>query len=94
MIAATNWWWSRGSGDVYCVDHRQTHVPFGAAARRLLSDCIASTRRDGIAEFINLQRAGVSGKVYQVRQVRAILLRCELGKRADTVNGADSDRET
>ena len=31
-------------------------------------------RKSGITELINLQRAGSKAKVYQVRQVRAVLL--------------------
>ena len=31
-------------------------------------------RKSGIAELINLQREGSKAKVYQVRQVRAVLL--------------------
>jgi predicted RNA binding protein YcfA (HicA-like mRNA interferase family) len=36
-------------------------------------------RKDGIEERINLQRDGSKAKVYQVRQVRAIILRYKLG---------------
>jgi len=35
--------------------------------------------RDGIRELINLQREGSKAKVYQVRQVRKILLKYGLG---------------
>jgi predicted RNA binding protein YcfA (HicA-like mRNA interferase family) len=35
-------------------------------------------RRSGIEERINLQRAGSKAKAYQVRQVRAMLLRYRL----------------
>jgi hypothetical protein len=31
-------------------------------------------RRTGVEEIINLQRDGVKAKVYQVRQVRAVLV--------------------
>jgi hypothetical protein len=36
-------------------------------------------RRAGIAEKINLQRDGNKAKVYQVRQVRAVILKYKLG---------------
>ena len=36
-------------------------------------------RRAGIVEKINLQREGNKAKVYQVRQVRAVILRYKLG---------------
>lgn len=36
-------------------------------------------RKHGIEEKINLQREGSKAKVYQVRQVRAILLKYKLG---------------
>jgi len=35
-------------------------------------------RRAGVEELINLQRDGDKAKVYQVRQVRAVLVRCGL----------------
>jgi hypothetical protein len=35
-------------------------------------------RKDGILEMINLQRDGSKAKTYQVRQVRAILLKHKL----------------
>lgn len=35
-------------------------------------------RKDGILEMINLQRDGSKAKTYQVRQVRAILLKYKL----------------
>ena len=37
-------------------------------------------RRDGIAEKINLQRDKGKAKVYQVRQVRAVILKYGLGE--------------
>jgi len=36
-------------------------------------------RKAGIIEKINLQRDGNKAKVYQVRQVRAIILKYKLG---------------
>jgi predicted RNA binding protein YcfA (HicA-like mRNA interferase family) len=36
-------------------------------------------RRPGVEERINLQRDGKHAKVYQVRQVRAVILRYRLG---------------
>ena len=36
-------------------------------------------RRDGVEERINLQRAGTNAKPYQVRQVRAVILKAKLG---------------
>lgn len=36
-------------------------------------------RRAGIVEKINLQREGSRAKVYQVRQVRAVILKYKLG---------------
>jgi hypothetical protein len=36
-------------------------------------------RREGIEEKVNLQRDGQDAKPYQVRQVRAILLKYQLG---------------
>lgn len=36
-------------------------------------------RRPGVEELINLQRDGKHAKVYQVRQVRGVLLRYRLG---------------
>ncbi|HET8655121.1 MAG TPA: hypothetical protein VFL93_06375 [Longimicrobiaceae bacterium] len=39
-------------------------------------------RRAGIEERINLQRQGSKAKVYQVRQVRAVILKYQLGGEA------------
>lgn len=36
-------------------------------------------RRQGVEELINLQRDGSKAKVYQVRQVRATIIRYKLG---------------
>jgi hypothetical protein len=36
-------------------------------------------RKEGVVEKINLQRDGNKAKVYQVRQVRAVLLKHKLG---------------
>jgi hypothetical protein len=36
-------------------------------------------RRAGVVEKINLQREGNKAKVYQVRQVRAVILKYQLG---------------
>jgi hypothetical protein len=36
-------------------------------------------RKKGVVEKINLQREGNKAKVYQVRQVRAVLLKYKLG---------------
>ena len=36
-------------------------------------------RKEGVEEKINLQREGSKAKVYQVRQVRAIIVRYNLG---------------
>jgi len=36
-------------------------------------------RRAGIVEKVNLQRDGSNAKVYQVRQVRAVILKYKLG---------------
>jgi virulence-associated protein VapD len=36
-------------------------------------------RKQGVEEKINLQREGNKAKVYQVRQVRAVILRYKLG---------------
>ena len=35
--------------------------------------------RPGVEELINLQRAGANAKPYQVKQVRAVLVRYDLG---------------
>ncbi len=40
-------------------------------------------RKEGILEKINLQRDGNKAKVYQVRQVRNIILKYELGGKSD-----------
>ncbi len=40
-------------------------------------------RRSGVREFINLQREGNKAKVYQVRQVRQVMLRYGLGSGED-----------
>jgi hypothetical protein len=36
-------------------------------------------RRAGIVEKINLQREGNKAKIYQVRQVRAVIVKYKLG---------------
>jgi hypothetical protein len=36
-------------------------------------------RKEGVLEKINLQREGGKAKVYQVRQVRAVLLKYKIG---------------
>lgn len=36
-------------------------------------------RKEGVVEKVNLQREGSKAKVYQVRQVRAVLLKYKLG---------------
>lgn len=38
-------------------------------------------RKTGVEEKINLQRAGAQAKPYQVKQVRAIILKAKLGSR-------------
>ncbi len=40
-------------------------------------------RKQGVQELINLQRDGNKVKVYQVRQVRAVILKYRLGGEAD-----------
>ena len=40
-------------------------------------------RKQGVQELINLQRDGNKAKVYQVRQVRSILLKYRLGGTSD-----------
>ena len=40
-------------------------------------------RRSGVIEKINLQREGSKAKVYQVRQVRAVLVKYKLGGELD-----------
>jgi len=40
-------------------------------------------RREGIIEKINLQREGNKAKAYQVRQVRAVILKYKLGDDLD-----------
>jgi hypothetical protein len=40
-------------------------------------------RKSGITELINLQREGSKAKVYQVRQVRAVLLKYRLAGEGD-----------
>ncbi|THJ19794.1 MAG: type II toxin-antitoxin system HicA family toxin [Nitrospira sp. CG24E] len=40
-------------------------------------------RKQGVQELINLQRDGDQVKVYQVRQVRAVILKYRLGGEAD-----------
>ncbi|MCA1754117.1 MAG: type II toxin-antitoxin system HicA family toxin [Spirochaeta sp.] len=42
-----------------------------------------SFRRAGIEEKLNLQRDGSKAKVYQVRQVRNVILKYRLGGEAD-----------
>jgi len=37
-------------------------------------------RRPGIEEMINLQREGANAKPYQVKQVRAVILKYRLGE--------------
>ena len=37
-------------------------------------------RRAGVDEKINLQRDGNNAKPYQVKQVRAVILKCRLGE--------------
>ena len=36
-------------------------------------------RKYGVEEMINLQRSGTNAKPYQVKQVRAVILRAKLG---------------
>jgi len=36
-------------------------------------------RREGVVELVNLQRDGKHAKVYQVKQVRVVILRYQLG---------------
>ena len=38
-------------------------------------------RKSGVAEMINLQREGAQAKPYQVKQVRAVILKAKLGDR-------------
>ena len=37
-------------------------------------------RREGVTEKLNLQRDGADAKPYQVRQVRAVLIKYQLGE--------------
>ena len=47
-------------------------------AQRIRGDHHIFTR-DGIAEIVNIQPIGAKAKAYQVRQVRAIILKYKLG---------------
>jgi predicted RNA binding protein YcfA (HicA-like mRNA interferase family) len=38
-------------------------------------------RKDGVEERINLQRAGTNAKPYQLKQVRAVILKSKLGSK-------------
>jgi predicted RNA binding protein YcfA (HicA-like mRNA interferase family) len=38
-------------------------------------------RKSGVEEKVNLQRAGTNAKPYQVKQVRAVILKAKLGSR-------------
>jgi hypothetical protein len=40
-------------------------------------------RKQGVRELVNLQEEGNKAKVYQVRQVRQVILRCGLDKGKD-----------
>jgi len=40
-------------------------------------------RKDGVRELVNLQREGSKAKVYQVRQVRGVILRYGLGSEGE-----------
>jgi hypothetical protein len=42
-----------------------------------------SFRRAGVEEKLNLQRDGSKAKIYQVRQVRAVILKYRLGGESD-----------
>src|SRR5437763_2484346 len=43
-------------------------------------------RKTGIVEKINLQREGSKAKIYQVRQVRAVILKYKLGGKVQCTN--------
>ena len=52
--------------------------------------------RDGVAEILNLQPRGALAKVYQVRQVRAVIIEHQLADDADSVSendGGPADEE-
>ena len=38
-------------------------------------------RKSGVEEKVNLQRAGTNAKPYQVKQVRAVILKAKLGSK-------------
>jgi hypothetical protein len=51
--------------------------------RKEFAAVITFFARAGIVEKINLQREGNKAKVYQVRQVRAVILKYKLGDNID-----------
>jgi hypothetical protein len=67
----------RSDANVYFDDLRRLLLSLGFEERIRSSHHMF--RKSGVEEKINLQRDGSKAKVYQVRQVRYILLKYKLG---------------
>ena len=67
----------RSDANLAFADLRQLLLSLGFA-QRIRGDHHIFTR-DGVTEIINIQPAGAKAKPYQVRQVRAIILKYKLG---------------
>ena len=69
----------RGTSDANVAFNDLRHLLISLGFEERIRGSHHMFRRAGIVEKINLQREGNKAKVYQVRQVRAVILRYKLG---------------
>lgn len=69
----------RGTSDANVAFNELRHLLIDLGFEERIRGSHHMFRRAGIVEKINLQREGNKAKVYQVRQVRAVMLKYKLG---------------
>ena len=69
----------RGTADANVPFDDLRHLLIGIGFEERIKGSHHMFRKAGIVEKINLQREGSKAKVYQVRQVRAVILKYKLG---------------
>ena len=69
----------RGTADANVPFNDLRHLLIGIGFEERIRGSHHMFRKAGIVEKINLQREGSKAKVYQVRQVRAVILKYKLG---------------
>ena len=69
----------RGTADANVPFNDLRHLLISIGFEERIKGSHHMFRKAGIVEKINLQREGSKAKVYQVRQVRAVILKYKLG---------------